>query len=234
MVLGLGGSRGIRFLMGVLFSAVGLPGSFIFAGGIPSDLAILVTGRPAEGRVVSSELDTSMKINGHHPTVIRFDYTVAGKRYQAESSAVGGPAVALARGDAVSVEVASVRSSWARIAGTTRSWTGYLGSFVLLFPAIGIVMLVGFVREHRRAIRAFVHGYPATAKIVFAGQDEHHSANDRHPYKLVWEFRAGDGNVYRGTLTSMNKMDLEPFAKDGEVTVLYVLDDPRSNTLFVP
>ncbi len=232
-MFGYGGARAVTLLVGLIFTAIGVLFSVIFAGDIPSDVAILTTGRPAEGRVVSAVVDTSTAVNGRHPIVIRFEYTVAGKRFRAESSTIDASALALAPAEAVPIEVASIRPTWARMAGTTRSWAGYFGAFVFVFPVVGVVVMAAAMRGRRRAVRAFVHGRPTMAKVVFAGWDEHYSINGRNPFKLAWEFRAADGAVYRGSLSSMNSTDLEPFAKDGEVVVLYLPNFPQINTLFV-
>ena len=46
-------------LVGLIFLVAGLPFVFAFAGQVPSDLAIALTGRPATGRVLVAETTRS-------------------------------------------------------------------------------------------------------------------------------------------------------------------------------
>jgi hypothetical protein len=51
---------------------------------------------------------------------------------------------------------------------------------------------------------------------------------------LAWEFVGADDEIHDGGVSSMHLLELEPFAKQGEVIVLHDPANPRLNTLFVP
>jgi hypothetical protein len=219
-------------LVGTIFLAIGSLFAVIFAGQIPTDLAIAFTGRETMGRVVMAELDRSTRINGRHPTQVRFTYTVDGREHEAQSSAVDHRLLSLAPGNSVPIEVAAIRPGWARVAGTTRSWTGYFGLFTLIFPVIGGALAVSAVRSRQRAVRAFTHGTPALARVVFSGLDTSVSLNGRHPFKVVWQFQV-DGKTHEGSVSTMDSFLIEPLTRAADLIILYDPADPRANTVYL-
>ena len=174
-----------------------------------------------------------MQINGRNPTLIRFAYTVDGRRYEGESSTLDGTLIGEARPEAsIPIQISSVNPQWARVAGSTRSMFGYGGLFVLLFPILGLVLAFFAVRSNRREIRAFVHGEAARAKVVFFGADRSVQINGRNPIRLNWEFRVAE-SIYSGSLSSMSMLALEDLGKAEEIVVLYDPADPAVNTVWV-
>jgi hypothetical protein len=139
---------------------------------------------------------------------------------------------ALQPGDEIPIEVAPFHPAWARVSGTTRSWTGYFGLFTVLFPSIGALVLVTAIRSRRRAIRAFTRGTPTVAKVVFSGQDRSVHINGRHPFQVVWQFQV-DGKTYEGSVSSMDVFLIQPLSEATELIVLYDPADPRANTVFL-
>ena len=109
---------------------------------------------------------------------------------------------------------------------------GYGGLFVLLFPVLGLVLAFFAVRSNRREIRAFVHGEPARAKVVFFGPDRSVQINGRNPFRLAWEFRVAE-RIFSGSLSSMSMLALEDLGKAEEIVVLYDPADPEVNTVWV-
>jgi hypothetical protein len=227
------GTQKALLLVGAIFAAVGTAMAIPFCWGLPSDLALAAAGRAQHGRVLSAELDRSVRINGRNPTAIQFSYSVDGVKYQGQSSTTDRALAAQARpDDSVPIEVSGLNPRWSRVTGSTRSMLGYAGLFVLIFPLVGF-LLVGFAaRSNRREIRAFVHGQPVKAKRVFAGLDRSTTINGRNPFRVDWEFRV-DGSIYSGSISSMSTLALEDFAKAQELTVLYDPADPSVNTLWV-
>jgi hypothetical protein len=232
LIFGYQAGQKVFGLVGLIFLIVGLPFVAIFAGQVPSDLTLAVTGRPATGRVVVADLDRSTTVNGRHPTEVRFTYSVGDRSYEARSSALDEQLVALAPNDAVAIEVASVRPAWARVSGTTRSWTGYFGLFTLIFPLLGASLLVIGIRARRRAIRAFTFGMPVVARVVQSGLDTSVRINGRHPFQVVWQFQI-EGETYEGKVSSMDSFLIEPLAQATELIVLHDRDDPRVSTVFI-
>jgi len=231
-------------LVGAAFLIMGLPFSLIFASEFPSDLVLLLNGQPHEGRVTSSELELSETVNRRHPVKVSFVYDVDNVRYQGQSSSTRRALLALKPDERVSLEVSSLYPAWARVAGTTRAWTGYFGGFVLIFPIIGAGLFLGVQRARRRGIRAYVHGRATVAKIVFTGRDTSIRINGRNPFKVAWEFRAeasdgrgerdgAEGKSYKGSLSSMLSSDLASFTEGTEAIVLYDPGDPGVNTLYL-
>lgn len=75
-------------------------------------------------------------------------------------------------------------------------------------------------------------GVPTAARATFADCDRSAKLNGRHPFKIAWEFSV-DTDVFKGSLTSMEKSDLVQYAATGEVIVPYAPGNPRINTLYV-
>lgn len=228
------GGRAVIVIVGGAFTAMGLLFAVIFAGKIPSDLAIALDGRTVQGRVISAELDQSVRINGRHPILATFQYTLDGQTHTGESSSNDRALMQLKKDEPVTLEVAALNPSWARLPGTTRSWTGYFGSLVLVFPLIGMIMLFIALRGWRRVRWVYVHGRAVRARVVSLGPDTSVRINGRHPFRLTWEFVGADDEIHDGSLTSMHLLELEPFAKQGEVIVLHDPANPRLNTLYLP
>lgn len=228
------GTQFVKLLVGAIFSVVGVPFVLAFGWGVPSDVLVSVGGAQGRGQVVALHEDLSSEINGVHPVVVRFDYEVGGRRYTDESSTVDreltGP---LQVGDAVPIEYARRVPEWARVRGTTRSFFGYFGLLTVLFPLVGLGLALGAWRENRREIKAYVWGRPAAARKLSFGEDYSARVNNRHPWKLTWELDV-DGRRYTGSLSSMNREDLAELASGEQVPVLYLDDDPKVNTAYVP
>jgi len=225
-------SQKVLGLVGGIFTIVGLPFVIAFAGQVPSDLSIAFAGRPATAQVVSAEPDYSTTVNGRHPTEVRFSYSVGDRTYQARSSSLDEALLSLEPNAAVNIEVASFRPAWARVTGTTRSWTGYFGLFSLIFPLLGATLLAVAIRSRRRAVRAFTFGMPVVARVVQAGLDGSVQINGRHPFQVVWQFQI-EGETYEGKVSTMDSFLIEPIAQASEIIVLHDRDDPRVNTVFI-
>jgi len=227
------GGQQIMLIGGAIFAAFGLMFVIPFCWGLPSDVMIAAGGRAQHGRVLSRELDRSTKINGQSPTLIRFAYSVDGQRYEAESRTLDSDLIRSAAPDTtVPIQVAAVNPRWARVAGTTRSFFGYGALLVLIFPAIGFLLVGLAVRSNRRDIRAFVNGVPVAARVVRFGPDLSTRVNGRHPFQVCWEFRVEE-RIYSGSLSSMSMLALEDLGKAQELVVLYDPADPSINTAWV-
>ena len=227
-----GAQKGM-LLGGVLFAILGSGFATVFAWGVPADVAIVATGRRLHGRVLSAEVDRSVSSGNRHPTLIRFAYSIDGRRYQSQSSTWSGAVAARARPDAsIPIEVSSLKPEWSRVEGSSRASFGYAGLFTLVFPLVGLLLAGLAIRSNRREIRAFVHGEAAKGKVVYFGPDTSVRVNGRNPWKVAWEFRVEE-QVYTGSLGSMSMLALEELGKQQELVVLYDPVDPRVNTAWV-
>lgn len=225
------GSQKVLLIIGLAFLAMGLPMALLFTWGVPVDLLLAFDHRVVTGRLLGAELDYSTTINDRHPLVIRFAYVVDGHSLEGRSSTTDYQEAGELPADLV-VEVATVAPDLARLRGTTYNSFGYVPLFTLLFPIVGAGLLFSAVRSNRREIRAFVHGRPTTARVVFAGPDTSTTINGRHPFKVEWEFRVAD-QVFGGSLSNMRQLELEDLSGVPEITVLYDPDDPRINTAYI-
>ena len=232
LIYGYGGSQGVTLLVGAALLVIGVPFVAIFGWGVWRDLAIdLGTGR-ADGTVLAARLNRNVKINGRHPTEVRFRYQVDGRALEAETDLMDPDLPEAPTGSRIAVEYARGRPEYARLAGGTASTFGYPGLMALLFPLVGAALAVRAVRSNRREIRAFVHGRPILAEVVYFGEDPTTRVNGRHPYLLRWRFEVA-GVAYQGSLSSMDAGALEPLGQRGRVTALYLPEDPSANTLWI-
>lgn len=228
------GKQRALLIVGLAMLPLGLLLGVLFNWGLPSDLILAFRGEPATGQVVSAKLDRSTRINGVHPTDLRFSYRVEGVPYEAGSSTTDRDlARGLVEGASVPIEVARGAPSVARVRGTTVSTFGYGGAFTLALPFIGAFLLLAAVRSNRREIRAFTYGQPILARVVFAGPDTSIRVNGRNPFRVDWEFSV-DGRVFTGSISSMRLLQLEDLMKAKELVVVYLPDDPRVNTVYLP
>jgi len=220
--------------VGGIFTLVGVPFVVIFSWGVPADVMVSAQGVQATARVVELHQDLSTRINGRHPVVVRFEYQVGGQRYTGESSTIDRDLTdPLELGDAVPIEYARGTPEWARVRGTTRSVFGYFGLFTLLFPLVGLALVLATWRENRREIKAYVWGRPVAARKLSFGEDLSTRVNNRHPWRLSWEFDL-EGQRYTGSISSMRKDELDDLAAGEQVPVLYLEENPKVNTVFVP
>jgi hypothetical protein len=233
LVFGFGGGLGIMLIVGLAFMVIGSLLAVPFNWGVPVDIAIATTGHEQHGRVLSAGVDTSITDNGRHPTVIEFTYSVDGTRYRARSTTLKPAVIAAAQPDeSIPIQVSSLNPQWARVAGGTRSDFGYATLFVLIFPAIGLVIAVFAIRAVFQRRRAYRYGDAALAKVVYYGLDRSTRVNGRNPYKVAWEFRVA-GELYSGSLSSMKMLALEELGKAEEIAVLYDPTNPKVNTAWI-
>lgn len=228
-----GGSL-VLILVGTIFLGTGLILSTVFCWSLPVDLTLALSGVPLQGVVVSAEADLHAKVNGVHPTLVRYRYRTPAGTFEDDCDVMGEEYRELAPGAPIALEVSSLRPQWSRVAGSTYGFFGYFGSFTLLFPTLGAVLTAFAIRQRRRALRAYRDGRPVMATVVGSGPNTMVRVNGRNPYRVSWEFRLPDGSVHHGSAQSMRTLELEPYGKAGTVPVLYDPEDPSNNTLFVP
>ena len=222
------GGQGALLIIGVAFTLMGSLFTPIFCWGLPTDLALLFGSKAVTAEVLSSEVNRSATVNDQHPTEIRFAYRVNGVRYQGRSSTLqAAPAEA---GETVRVEVSGFDPSMARVAGTTRNTFGYAAGLVVLFPLVGVAMVIWVIRASVRRKRAFREGLPARARSTYFGPDTSVRVNGRNPWHVKYEFEV-DGRLFQGRLSHMDRTRLEGL--EGALIALYDPADPSCNTLWL-
>ena len=234
LVFGYQGSQFVMLLIGVIFLVIGLILSGVFCWSLPIDLTIAATGKPHPGLVTKAETNYHAEVNGEHPIEVSYTYSFDGAEFSGSSSMLGQQYLELQPGSTIDLEVAGAKPQWSRVKGGTYGFFGYFGAFVLLFPILGGVFTFLSIRSNRREIRAFREGRPVVARVTYAGLDHSTTMNNKHPFKISWEFQADGSRSFTGSISSMREEDLAAFASAGEIVVLYDPEDPGINTLYVP
>ncbi len=227
------GSQLAMLIIGLVFSGIGGVVTLALGQGMLAELALTLSRTSVTGHVIDTRLNRNVTVNGEHPTMIRFSYQAGGEQHMGESSTRDQDRIAAAiAGAEVPIEVASGHPTWARMAGTGYSVMGLYGLLLLIFPLIGLTLTFFAVRSNRREIRAFTDGKPITAKVVFAGEDMSTRINGRHPLQVCWEFKV-DGEIYKGSISTMTRLLIEDLMQKEELTILYEPMNPDINTVWI-
>lgn len=228
LVFGYAGSQGAQLVAGIVLVAVGVPVSVLFGWGLWSDVAIDLGRETTPGTIVGMKLNESVEINDQHPTTVSFVYAVGDRAFTGETDVLE-PSFPES---IVEVEYARSDPGTARLAGETAATFGYWSALLLLLPAVGALLTARAVRSNRREIRAYTHGTPVLADVTYAGDDTAVEINHRHPYLVRWSFTAG-GAQFTGSLSALDSPALRELGSHRQVVVLYVPEDPASNTLWI-
>jgi hypothetical protein len=222
------GSQLGLLIAGLVFMGVGVPLGLVFCRDLPGELSLTMSHETCAGRVIGTQVQQNVRINNRHPTLVSFEYDVGGATYRGESSVLDTSSLS----SGVQVEYSPSSPSLSRVAGGTYGTFPVWVGFVLLFPVLGLTLFGGAVRSNRREIRAFRDGQAIEGRITEVGLDRTVKINGRHPHKVSWTFEV-QGQSYSGALTSMDPAALAEFQQGTLVTVLYVAENPRANTLWI-
>jgi hypothetical protein len=233
LVYGYRGSQGAVLVIGVAFLVIGTLIAGIFGGGLVDDLRLAAMAREVDATVIDVSVVANVKVNGAHPRAIHFRYAIDGASYEATSSTLDGAILQRAvPGASIRAEVLASSPDVARVVGTTCASMGYVGLFVLIFPAIGGALAFAAWRSNRREVRAFSRGVPILADVVYEGPDRSTRVNGRHPYQIRWEFEV-DGERFSGSISAMERTELGGLTRAGKAIVLYDAAGPKASTLYV-
>jgi len=150
-----------------------------------------------------------------------------GVRHEAISKTYDPKLGSLTAGDLVAVEYAG---EYARIRGTRASSFGLWAVWVLLFPFVGVAMAIAALVGRQRRVRAYRHGTPALAIVIYVGPDRSTTVNGRHPQSLRWEFVVG-GAMYRGSFSSFDETEIALLNKP-KIVVLFEPKRPATNCVW--
>jgi hypothetical protein len=232
LVFSYAGIQKASLIVSICFVVLGCPMSTLFAWGLPGDLALRFSTRPVKATVTDARIDTSVEVNGINPAVVSYRWEEAGKTYEGKTTFTDREPRDFPEGAVVDAEVVPGQPEWSRLKGGTYATFGLIGMFTLIFPLAGLGLLFATVRANRRESRAFTHGIPGQGEVKLSSEDLTTSINERHPWKVAWEFDL-DGQKYTGSLSHMTHALLNHFKVGSPVTVLYLRDDPKVNTLWV-
>jgi hypothetical protein len=220
------GGQLVLLLVGLIFFGVGSTLTLALDWGLPSDIALSLSGKPDTGRVVSMRKDPNTRVNGVHPTIIKFSYGDRSDESSTRDDEILQHAII---GADIPIEVAG---SWARVRGTTRSIIGLWGLLILLFPSLGFFLAYLGWKSNRNEIRAFTDGRAVVARVTSVGDDYSVTINGRHPLKMEWAFEVG-GSQYSGSISALDRSLFGDLTEQKEVVVLYDPMDPDVNTIWV-
>lgn len=142
----------------------------------------------AAGRVTSVE-QTSASENKTRVMLNRYEYSVLGKRFEGVSYTTGSR---VSPGDVVVVQYRPDDPSQSRIEGMRRRLFGPAVLFVLLFPLVGLAIIIVTTMAGLRRARLLKDGILTTGKLV-RSRPTNTRVNNRTVYELTFSFTSYDG-----------------------------------------
>lgn len=173
-----------------------------------------------EGKVVEVEA-TNAKVNGVRVKAVHFEYVYRDLVQRGISYTTDGPP---AVGATVPVECTRSQPAQARIRGMRTAMLPSPIAFVLVFPAIGgLLLVIGLVQGWRRA-QLLQNGLLARGQLVDA-RPTNTKINNQRVHELTFLFRDANGEPRRGKVRSHQ---LAAITDEAEELLLY---DPRSERI---
>lgn len=173
----------------------------------------------AAGKVTSVE-QTGASENKTRVMANHYSFAVIGRRYEGVSYTTGRR---VEPGDLVVVQYRTDDPAQSRIEGMRRKMFGPFVLFVLIFPLIGLVIVVLAMRLGRKRARLLADGVLAEGKLVNR-RATNTTVNKRRVYELTFTFMAYDGSQREvKSRTSMTER-LEDEALE---PLLYSPSDPK-------
>jgi hypothetical protein len=202
---------------GMLFAGVFFPWRILDEARLAAGAAGTVTG------VVSSAHDTNMKVNGRRVVEYRFTFTPENGASQTGVSFSSDSH--WTEGESVTVRYLPDDPGVACIEGARLNEAGWVGAFVIIFPAVGFGMAAWFVQQRRQIGRLLRTGLVAEVDVVSV-EATNMQVNKRPVYKIVLAGPAlGREPV---AIKRINHADLELANRHAEQKQpVYVLYDPR-------
>lgn len=173
--------------------------------------------------LVIESFDTGASANNVSIYGTRYAYESGGRRFEGTSYASGQQMNA---GDTVRVEHAAADPSMSRIQGMRSAMFGPAVLIVLVFPGIGVLLIVFSLRGRLRELQLLRTGQVAFGRLV--GKSPTNVTINKQPvYELQFEFKAQDGRTGKASARSHTPAELED---EAEEALLY---DPQDLTRVV-
>jgi len=137
--------------------------------------------------------ETNYSVNDQTVHAIHYKYRAGGEEHTGVSYATGE---ARAVGSVVRVEHLPDDPATSRIAGMRRGVVGPACLFVLIFPAVGLAMLLPGLIRGRRGVRLLRDGKLAVGRLIDR-QATNTQINERTVHKYAFEFKADDGRLHQ-------------------------------------
>lgn len=170
------------------------------------------------GRVTAVE-DTRASENKQHIHAHHYEYSVLGVPYQGTSWTKDQQ---LSAGTVVDVEYDDADPQRSRIAGMRRGMFGPGVLFVVIFPAIGLALLLGFTRAGAKRNDLLRDGVFTTG-VLKSRQPTNMMVNKRRVFELIFEFTTRDGRRCEASARTTDPARLEDEAKE---PLLYDPENP--------
>lgn len=172
-----------------------------------------------EGRLVKVEA-TAAKINDDTVQAVHFEYAIGDRSRLGVSYTTGAvPDV----GATVTVEYVRGQPTTARIRGMRTAMFPAVTGFVLVFPAIGVLLLLLGVRQGWRRVGLLQNGVLARGRLV-GSRPTNTKINNQRVHELTFEFVDAANRARRGVVRTHR---LHAVTDEPEEVLLYEPDGPR-------
>lgn len=208
------------------FGLLGFSSIFVWVFVANADYSF-ITFRGALGRAtgtITRVVDTNAKENRSTVRANHFEYSVAGERLQGVSYSTGRQ---VEPGDKVLVEYLEREPQRARISGQRTGTFSPAVMFVLLFPTIGLILVIVGVRWGNKRARLLREGVFTTG-VLKSKTATNTRVNNRRVYELIFEFTARDGRRCEAKARTSLTARLED---EREEPLLYNPDKPEDATM---
>lgn len=181
---------------------------------------------------ISPNLDSTFL--GEHPYQIFYQYEWDGASYEYSSYTYDESLLQQYGIDSpVEIEILSIFPAWSRIKGLSLNMFPYgIDYLILIFPVVGALMTFKAIQSNRREKKAYRDGIATVGDITFIGYDESATMNNRNPYGIQWEFGVND-QTYTGSLNHMDPEKFKDFESEKQLIVLYDINNPKINTIYL-
>lgn len=212
--------------VGWLGLAFGSMFGWFFAGNADvSSLVLFRTGVSRAQGVVTSVRDTHASENRVKVQEVSYRFAGPGGEARSGTSYVTGSPPA--QGQVVTVGFVDAMPSVSRIEGMRRATFGPAAAIVLVFPLIGLGLVLFCLRAGLGTRGLLADGRLAAAKLK-SKERTNVTVNERPVMKLTFEFLAADGQRYEASESATDTAELEDEPSE---QLLYLPDQPRSATL---
>jgi hypothetical protein len=199
---------------------------FVWVFTLNADLSFLdfrgehykVLGKVTDVRSTGAS-ENHQQIYAHH-----YEYSVAGSSFNSTSYAKGNT---LDSGTPVTVEYDPANPSKSRIEGMRRGQFSPAVLFVVIFPLVGLAILIPSTIWGRRRNHLLENGIFTTGKLL-GRRPTNMTVNKRPVIELVFEFTTRDGRRCEATARTTNPQKLEDEAQE---PLLYDPENPEKACL---
>ena len=146
-------------------------------------------------------------------------YSVAGQGFSGISYSTGER---VQMGDRVEIEFQEGQPDRSRIAGMRRSMFGPFVLFVLIFPTVGLILILVFTRTGTKRNYLLRYGVLTDGKLV-SKEPTNMSVNRQTVYELTFEFAGYDGRMHQAKARSHQPHRMEDEARE---PLLYDAENP--------